>query len=237
MALPFWAWNCTSSKNTLLNAVFKFNSIFLVLVGSDYHCNFIGTLFHSSFIAYLFLHSCNFDRRLKNLYRHADICEIKNTNVFKQTFLIIKTGRTLFTFCFSYVFGNVLITLLRCWPVYQNISEVDIIFRNLVRLVLWIHLQTPFNIFLRDNLFPCSSAWLLLKNIKHARISFIIFTSKACKQLIMREKSSHPGSWDKWFIREWIHPTKVRSRLIASEISPRWDDFFPCKQFLRDCLT
>ena len=145
--------------------------------------------------------------------------------------------RTLFAFCFSYVFGNVLITLLRCWRVYQNISVVDIIFRNLVRLLQWIHLETLFNIFLRDNLFPCSSASLLLKNIKHARMSFIILSSKACKQLIIWEKSSHPGRWDKLFIREWIHPTKVRSHLIASEISPRWGDFFPCKQFLRDCLT
>ena len=93
--------------------------------------------------------------------------------------------RTLFAFWFSYVFGNVLITLLRCWRVYQNISVVDIIFRNLVRLLLWIHLQTLFNIFLRDNLFPCSSAWLLLKNIKHARMSFIILSSKACELMII----------------------------------------------------
>ena len=142
--------------------------------------------------------------------------------------------RTLFAFCFSYVFGNVLITLLRCWRVYQNISVVDIIFRNLVRLLLWIHLETLFNIFLRDNLFPCSSAWLLFKNIKHARMSFIILSSKACKQLIIWEKSSHPGRWDKLFIREWIHPTKVRSHLIANEISPRWDDFFPCYIFFQD---
>ena len=99
--------------------------------------------------------------------------------------------RTLFAFCFSYVFGNVLITLLRCWQVYQNISVVDIILRNLVRLLQWIHLETLFNIFLRDNLFPCSSASLLLKNIKHARMSFIILSSKACKQLIIWEKSSH----------------------------------------------
>ena len=119
-----------------------------------------------------------------------------------------------------------MITLRRCWPVYQNILEVDIIFRNLVRLLLWIHLETLFNIFLRDNIFPCSSAWLLLKNIKHSRMSFIILTSKACKQLIIREKSSHPGRWDKLFIRECNHPTKVRSHLVAREISPRWDDFF-----------
>ena len=139
--------------------------------------------------------------------------------------------RTLFAFCFSYVFGNVLITLLRCWQVYQNISVVDIIFRNLVRLLLWIHLETLFNIFLRDNLFPCSSAWLLFKNIKHARMCFIILSSKACKQLIIWEKSSHPGRWDKLFIREWIHPTKVRSHLIASEISPSWDNFFHVSSF------
>ena len=209
--------------------------MFLVLVGSDYHCNFIGTLFYCNFIAYLFLHSCDFDRRLKNLYRHADICEIKNTNVFKQIFLIRKTA-TQNPFC---------ILLLLCfWKCLENIaallagfSVVDIIFRNLVRLLLWIHLETLFNIFLKDNLFPCSLAWLLLKNIKHARMSFIILSSKACKQLIIWEKSSHPGRWDKLFIREWIHPTKVRSHLIASEVSRRWDDFFPCNQFLRDCLT
>ena len=141
--------------------------------------------------------------------------------------------RTLFAFWFSYVFGNVLITLLRCWRVYQNISVVDIIFRNLVRLLLWIHLQTLFNIFLRDNLFPCSSAWLVLKNIKHARMSFIILSSKACEQMIIWE--NHPTEVAETFIREWIHPTKVRSPLIASEISPRWDIFFPCKQW--DCLT
>ena len=98
--------------------------------------------------------------------------------------------RTLFAFCFSYIFGNVLITLLRCWGFYQNISVVDIIFRNLVRLLLWIHLQTLFNIFLRGNLFPCNSARLLLKNIKHARMSFIILSSKACEEVIIWE--NHP---------------------------------------------
>ena len=117
--------------------------------------------------------------------------------------------RTLFAFWFSYVFGNVLITLLRCWRVYQNISVVDIIFRNLVRLLLWIHLQTLFNIFLRDNLFPCSSAWLLLKNIKHARMSFIILSSKACEQMIIWEN----------------HPTDVAetNRLLENGfIPPKW---------------
>ena len=117
--------------------------------------------------------------------------------------------RTLFAFCFSYVFGNVLITLLRCWRVYQNISVVDIIFRNLVRLLLWIHLQTLFNIFLRDNLFPCNSAWLLLKNIKHARMSFIILSSKACEQMIIWEN----------------HPTEVAetNRLLENGfIPPKW---------------
>ena len=117
--------------------------------------------------------------------------------------------RTLFAFWFSYVFGNVLITLLRCWRVYQNISVVDIIFRNLVRLLLWIHLQTLFNIFLRDNLFPCSSAWLLLKNIKHARMSFIILSSKACEQMIIWEN----------------HPTEVAetNRLLENRfIPPKW---------------
>ena len=190
-------------------------------------------------------------------FLHVTLTDVSNICTDMQTFVKSKVlmfsnkyfssekqpRRTLFALCFSYVFGNVLITLLRCWRVYQNISVVDIIFRNLVRLLLWIHLQTLFNIFLRDNLFPCSSAWLLLKNIKHVRISFIILSSKACKQLIIWEKSSHPGRWDvspardKLFITEWIHPTKVRTHLIASETSPRWDDFFPWKQFLRDCLT
>ena len=178
-------------------------------------------------------------------FLHVTLTDVSNICADMQTFVKSKTlmfsnkyfssekqpRRTLFALCFSYVFGNVLITLLRCWRVYQNISVVDIIFRNLVRLLLWIHLQTLFNIFLRDNLFPCSSAWLLLKNIKHVRISFIILSSKACKQLIIWEKSSHPGRWDvspawgKLFITEWIHPTKVRTHLIASETSPRWDDF------------
>ena len=115
--------------------------------------------------------------------------------------------RTLFAFCFSYVFGNVLMTLLRCWGVYQNISVADIIFRK-VRLLLWIHLQTLFKIFLRGNLFPCNSAGLLLKNIKHARMSFIILSSKACKQLIIWEKSSHPGRWDKCLLENGFIPPK-----------------------------
>ena len=127
--------------------------MFLVLLGSDYHCNLIGTLFYCNFIAYLFLHSCNFHRRLKNLYIHADICEIKNTNVFKQIFLIRKTA-TQNTFC---------ILLLLCF-------------------------------------------WKCLDNI--AALLAVLSKHFSC-----------------------------RYHLIASEISPRWDDFFPCKQFLRDCLT
>ena len=130
--------------------------------------------------------------------------------------------RTLFAFCFSYVFGNVWITFLRCWRVYQNISVVDIIFHKLVRLLLWIHLETLFNIFLRDNLFSCSSTRLLLKNIKHARMSFIILSSKACKQLIIWEKSSHPGRWDKCLLENGFIPPKwgltssqVRSHLVG----------------------
>ena len=115
LALSFWAWSCTSSKNTLLNAAFKFNSGFLVLLGSDYHCNFVATLFYYNFIAYLFLHPCNFDRRLKNLYRHADICEIKNTNVFKQIFLIRKTA-TQNTFCILF--------LLCFWKCLDNIAAL-----------------------------------------------------------------------------------------------------------------
>ena len=117
--------------------------------------------------------------------------------------------RTLFAFCFSCVFGNVWITFLSCWRVYQNISVVDIIFHKLVRLLLWIHLETLFNIFLKDNLFPCSSAWLLLKNIKHARMSFIILSSKACEQMIIWEN----------------HPTEVAetNRLLENRfIPPKW---------------
>ena len=145
--------------------------------------------------------------------------------------------RTLFAFCFSYVFGNVLITLLRCWQVYQNISVVDIIFRNLVRLLLWIHLETLFNIFLRDNLFSCSSTRLLLKNIKHARM-FLSFW-------VVR----HVSSW----LYEKNHPTQVGETNCLLEngfIPPKWGltssqvrshlggmIFFPCKQFLRDCRT
>ena len=144
--------------------------------------------------------------------------------------------RTLFAFCFSYVFGNVLMTLLRCWGVYQNISVADIIFRK-VRLLLWIHLQTLFKIFLRGNLFPCNSARLLLKNIKHARMSFIILSSKACEEMIIWE--NHPTQvgeinclLDNGFIPpKWgLTSSQVRSHLGGMT-------FFPCKQFLRDWLT
>ena len=66
-----------------------------------------------------------------------------------------------------------------------------------------------------------------------------------------KKKSSHPGGmhhlieisaeWcislceNKSFIWEWIHLTRVRSHFNASEISLRWDDFYPCKQLLSCC--
>ena len=145
--------------------------------------------------------------------------------------------RTLIAFWFYYVFGNVLITLLRWWRVYQNISVVDIIFRNLVRLLLWIHLQTLFNIFLRDNLFPCSSAWLLLKNIKHARMSFIILSSKACELMIIWQNYPTEVGETNCLLENGFIPPKwcLTSSQVGSHLGGKF--FFPCKQFLRDCLT
>ena len=42
---------------------------------------------------------------------------------------------------------------------------------------------------------------------------------------------------NKSFIWEWTHPTQVGSHFNAGEISLRWDDFSPCKQFLPGCPT
>ena len=133
---PFWAWNCTSNKTTPPNSVFKFKSSFLVFLGLNYHCSFIVTL------ASLHFHSCNFDRRLINVYKQTYICEIKNTNVFKHIFLIRKVASQNFFLHSNSLFGNALSTLLCCWQDSRKTSVVDIIFNNLVRLLLWIDLQT-----------------------------------------------------------------------------------------------
>ena len=42
---------------------------------------------------------------------------------------------------------------------------------------------------------------------------------------------------NKSFIWEWVHPTQVRSHLNVGEISLRWNDFSPCKQFWLGCST
>ena len=162
-------------------------------------------------------------------FLHVTLTDVSNICTDMQTFVKSKIlmfsnkyfssekqpRRTLFAFCFSYVFGNVLITLLRCWRVYQNISVVDIIFRNLVWLLLWIHLQTLFNIFLRDNLFPCSSAWLLLKNIKHVRISFTFWVVRHVSSWLYEK--NHPTQ-----VGETSHLREINCLLQNGFIPPKW---------------
>ena len=72
------------------------------------------------------------------------------------------------------------------------------------------------------------------------------------QELLIWKKSSHAGEAShlieisaEWCISlcknksliEQIHPTQVRSQLTADEISLKWDDFSPCKQFPLSCFT
>ena len=95
---------------------------------------------------------------------------------------------------------------------------------------------------------------LYLENSNHMKTrKAAAFKSLRLKSCLYETKSFHPGEtshlneiaaeWcislckSKSFLWEWIHPTQVRSHINAGEISIRWDDFYPCKQFLPGCLT